>query len=148
MKIATPLLFLLLCAPGLAQQDPLKSEACATALASLQAARTGGGNVEAVRSAAASTCLGSAAVPGRPARIAQTPVVVPPPQIDIAPRAATLPPINLPPPPVAIERAPGPALCDANGCWTSGGSQLRHVPPNLVGPAGMCSQQGGAVYCP
>jgi hypothetical protein len=143
---STLLLLLLLAGPALAQQDPLKSEACGAALASLQGARSAGtANVDALRSAAASTCLGSAAVPGRPARIAQSPLVVPPPQIDVTPVRPSLPPVSLPPPPVAIERAPGPAVCDANGCWTSGGSHLRHVPSV---PGSTCIQQGGATYCP
>jgi hypothetical protein len=52
------------------------------------------------------------------------------------------------PPPVAIERAPLPAQCDAGGCWTSDGTHLRHVAPGLLGPRGLCIQQGAQLVCP
>jgi len=140
--------------PCAAQQDPLKSAACGEALASLQAARAqpaASGAVEALRSAAASTCLGSAMPPTRPGRVLQAPIVVPPPQIEVPVQVA---PLNIPapvpaPPPVAIQRAPAPALCDAGGCWSGDGTHLQHVPqPTLIGPRGLCTQQGGQVFCP
>ncbi|HVE52467.1 MAG TPA: hypothetical protein VNB23_03665 [Ramlibacter sp.] len=128
--------------------DPLKSPACSAALSQLQAARGGTGtDVEGARAAAAAACLGTSARPGRPARVAQPPVSVPPPRIEPPQVAAPLPSPVLPPPPVAIERAPGPALCDAGGCWTPDGGRLRHVPAPVV-PHGACSLQGTAVYCP
>lgn len=138
---------------GAQPEDPLKSNACGAALASLQSARSvaaAAAQVESLRAAAAAACLGTAVRPSRPGRVVQAPIVVPPPQIEVAPpqEALQLPPLRLPPPPVAIERAPLPAQCDAAGCWTSGGTHLRHVPPKLAGPAGLCTQQGGAVYCP
>jgi hypothetical protein len=81
--------------------------------------------------------------------VLQAPISVPPPQIEVPPAAAPLAPPSLPPPPVAVERAPLPAACDAGGCWTNdGGTHLRHVPPNLMGPRGLCSTQAGVVYCP
>ena len=131
--------------------DPLKSPACGQALASLQSARASGAPapaVEALRSEAASSCLGSGAVPQRPGRVVQPPVAVPPPQIDLPTRAAPLAPPVLPPPAVAIERPATPALCDPGGCWTSDGMHLRHVGPSLMGPNGLCMQQGGVVSCP
>ena len=152
LKIACALLLLLFAAGPLRAQDsdPLKSPECGAALARLQAARADKGDartVESLRSEAANTCLGHGAPPTRPGRTAQVPIGVPPPQIDVpaarAPLAAPAPP----PPPVAIERFPTPATCDANGCWANDGStHLRHVPPNLTGP--LCTQQGGALYCP
>lgn len=153
MKIALAWLLLLGAAAPLAAQadDPLKSPACGAALANLQSARTSGAaaaSVEALRSAAAAACLGSATVPARPPRVTQAPVVVPPPQIEGPQRVAPLPAPVLPPPPVAIERAPLPATCDAGGCWVGGDTHLRHVPPNLAGPRGLCTQQGGLVSCP
>lgn len=153
MKIALALLLALAAAlPVRAQQgDPLKSAACGAALADLQAARAGGagqGQVETLRSTAAGVCLGSATLPTRPSRVVQPPVVVPPPQVEVPQRAAPWPAPVLPPPPVAIERAPLPAQCGPGGCWADDGSHLRHVPPSLVGPAGLCIQQGGQVYCP
>jgi hypothetical protein len=146
--------FLLACSAGaVAAQgvDPLKSPACAQAIESLQAARSGGAGAEALeggRSAAAAACLGSATLPQRPGRVAQPPVSVAPPQIDLPVRVAPLHPPVLAPPPVAIGRPPAPVLCDAGGCWASDGTHLRHVGPNLVGPQGPCTQQGALIACP
>lgn len=148
MRTALALTLLLACTPLAAQDDPLKSPACGTALARLQAARAAGGAeaVEASRSAAAAACLGSGTVPSRPSRVLQPPVTVPPPRIDLPRAAAPLPAPTLPPPPVAIGRPAAPATCDAGGCWTEGGTHLRHVPPPLTAPH--CSRQGGTVSCP
>lgn len=134
-----------------AQDDPLKSPACGAALAQLQAARQGGAaapQVEALRAAAAGTCLGGATPPARPGRVLRAPEAVAPPQVTLSPPPAP-PPAAMPPPPaVTIERPATPATCDPSGCWTSDGTHLRHVPPNVIGPAGPCVQQGGVVYCP
>ncbi len=152
MKIARALLPLLLALPCAAQQDPLKSAACGSALAQLQAARqqqADAASVEALRSAAASTCLGSGAPPSRPARVLQAPIAVPPPQVEVPAQAAPVPVTPLaPPPPLAIQRPPSPALCDAGGCWSSDGSHLQFVPPTRIGPPGLCNLQGAVVYCP
>jgi hypothetical protein len=154
MKIARALLPLLFVAlPCAAQEDPLKSAACGTALARLQAAReqkADAGSVERLRAAAAGTCLGSANPPVRPGRVLQAPVAVPPPQIEVPVQVAPVPvPVPAAPaPPVAIQRPPVPALCDAGGCWTNDGSHLQQLPPGLIGPRGLCTQQGGLVYCP
>jgi hypothetical protein len=152
MKIALPLCCLLLAvSTARAQEDPLKSAACGAALASLQSARAAEApraSVDSLRQAAASACLGSATPPVRPGRVTQAPIVVPPPQIELAPRAAPPAGPSPPAPPLAIERAPLPATCDANGCWSNGGTHLRHIPPTLVGPGGACTQAGGFVYCP
>lgn len=132
--------------------DPLKSPACGVAVAELQAARQGGAaaaRVEALRAAAASTCLGMAGPPSRPGRVAQPPVVVPPPQVTPSPQAGVpLPAVTLPLPPVAIERPPTPAVCDPGGCWTNDGTHLRQLPPSQIGPRGQCTQHGGLLYCP
>lgn len=151
MKIAAAPLLLLLAAHAPAPaQDPLQSAACAAALAQLQAARGGdapAATVDGLRSTAAAACLGTSTVPARPGRIAQQPIAVPPPLIEAPARVAPLPAAR-PPPPVAIERAPLPAHCDAGGCWTHDGSHLRHVPPTLAGPGGLCTPAGAVVYCP
>jgi hypothetical protein len=148
-----PVLLLAL-APALVpaqESDPLKSAACGDALAALQAARGGDATdpaAQGLRASAARTCLGGSGVPGRPARVVQAPVVVPPPVIE--PPAWPLPmaqPAPIPPP-VAIGRPPTPTQCDVGGCWSNDGQHLRHVGPDLVGPNGLCSQQGGLVYCP
>jgi hypothetical protein len=152
MKIACTLLVTLIATLAQAQGDPLKSAECGSAIAQLQGARAGGAApaaVEGLRSAAARSCLGSAVISSRPSRVTQPPITVPPPQIELPVRVAPLPAPVLPPPPVAIQRAPLPAQCDAGGCWSNdGGTHLRHVPPTLAGPNGMCMQQGGQVYCP
>lgn len=149
----TPLALFLACAAlaAAAQDDPLKSPACGAALASLQASRHAGAaaaQVEVLRATAAATCLGSATPPSRPGRVARAPVVVPPPRVTVPAPPAALPAPVPPPPAVAIERPATPATCDPSGCWTSDGAHLRHVAPNIVGPAGLCVQQGGVVYCP
>jgi hypothetical protein len=142
---------LLACMPLAAQDDPLKSPACGAALSQLEAGRAAGGAasvVETLRSAAAAACLGSGTTPSRPARVLRPPVGVPPPQIEPPQRVAPLPAPALPPPPVAIERPPAPATCDAGGCWTQDGTHLRHIPPPVAGPPGLCSQQGTVIHCP
>lgn len=153
MKIALALsLALAVLAPAGAQQgDPLKSDACAAALARLEAARRAAaapGAVQDLRSAAAGTCLGSTAVPTRPSRVLQAPIAVPPAPLEVAPAAAPLPAPALPPPPVAIQRPAVPATCDAGGCWAEDGTHLRALPPGLAGPGGPCVPRGGMVYCP
>lgn len=152
MKTARACFLACMAAAAAAQDgDPLKSPACAQALERLQSARdanAGAAALEGLRSTAAATCLGSAAPPQRPGRVALPPVSVPPPQIDLPVRVAPLPPPVLAPPPVAIDRPPAPALCDASGCWASDGTHLRQVGPNLLGPNGMCTQQGALVACP
>jgi len=147
---AFALLLLAATVPSHAQQDPLKSPACGTALASLQAAREGkadAARVEALRNQAAGTCLGMGSPPSRPARTLQAPITVPAPQIDVPAASAPLPAATLPPPPVAVDRLPVPATCDGNGCWVNDGTHMRQVPPSLLGPNGLCTQQAGLVYC-
>jgi hypothetical protein len=137
--------------PCAAQEDPLKSAACAAALADLQSARQAqatASTVEALRSTAASACLGTATPPSRPSRVLQAPVVVPPPQIEVPASALPPEPPAAPAPPVAIQRPAAPALCDAGGCWSNDGTHLRQLPPGLAGPRGFCSLQGALVYCP
>ena len=133
------------------QGDPLKSPACGAALERLQSARTAGSApaaVEALRGEAANTCLGKGSPPSRPGRVLQAPIAVPPPRIDVPPAVPALAAPALPPPPLAIDRPPTPAICDAGGCWTNDGTHMRQVPPNLIGPRGLCTQQGGQLYCP
>lgn len=151
MKILPALL--LLTAPGWlsAQGDPLKSPACASALAALDAARTvdaRGPQLPALRDQAAQACLGGGATSGRSARVLQAPTAVPAPVITPPPQPAPLPLPRMPSPPVEIGRPPMPTHCDAGGCWANDGGHLRHVGPNLAGPAGTCVPQGGQLFCP
>ncbi|MBK6007677.1 hypothetical protein JJB11_16375 [Ramlibacter ginsenosidimutans] len=153
---AVPLLFasLLLAATAHARAqpaDPLKSPACGAALAQLQAARdkhAAPAHVEALRSAAATTCLGQPDPPARPARSVQAPVAVPPPRIAPPSQPVPIAAPTPPPPPVAIDRPASPAVCDGGGCWVDDGTHLRRVPPDLRGPGGLCSNLGGQLYCP
>lgn len=150
MKI---LFALLLALPGWlqAQPDPLKSPACAQALAGLDAARADdarGAQVPALRNQAAQACLGGNPALGRTARVLQAPITVPPPALTPPPLPETMAQPRRPPPPVALARPALPALCDTGGCWASDGGRLRHVGPNLAGPTGMCAQHGGQVLCP
>lgn len=128
-------------------QDPLKSPACAEALAVLESAR-GTDQSTARRSEAARICLGGGAPGTRSNRWAQPPIAVPAPQIDVPMRPVPLPQVTLPPPPVTIARPPAVTACDPNGCWTSEGARLPRTGPQLMGPNGLCTAQGGFAYCP
>jgi hypothetical protein len=132
-------------------EDPLKSPACGEAIADLQSARSAHAapaQVERLRAHAQGVCLGSTTVPRRPPRVAQQPIAVPPPQIDVPSRATILGAPSLPPPPAPVPHFPAPAQCDPGGCWVDDGSHLQYVPPTLVTPRGRCTQQGALVYCP
>jgi hypothetical protein len=129
-------------------QDPLKSSDCMHSLALLELARSGPRDkVEAARQVAAQVCFGSHKAPSRPSRAAQAPIQVPPPAIDVKPRAP-LPATPTLPPPVAIDRGPTISSCDAAGCWVTDGNRLRHVTPNLMAPGGLCALAPGAAGCP
>jgi hypothetical protein len=126
--------------------DPLKSPACAQALAGLQAARDAKRGVEPARSQAAQACLGGDTAGQRGARVIQPPVAVPPTAVSPPPVMALPSAPSLPPPAVAIPRAPSPAQCDPSGCWTDdGGGRLRRATP---GPSGPCMPQGALTVCP
>jgi hypothetical protein len=152
MKTACALALALAAATAFAQaDDPLKSSACAEALAGLQAARAanaGSATVETARGAAAAACLGIATLPQRPSRVLRSPESVPPPQVDLPLRVTPHPGPALPPPPVAIDRPGTAGFCDGNGCWIDGGTHLRQLGPNLMGPNGLCTQQGLLISCP
>ena len=142
----------LLCAACLGAQaqagDPLKSTACGEALAALQAAR-GSPALQPLRQRAAQACLGSTNEARRAPRTLRPPIAVPPPVIvpPAQPPALLAAPVP-PPPPVVVGRPPRLTHCDAGGCWADDGTGLRQVGPGLAGPAGLCTLQGGLVYCP
>lgn len=143
--------------------DRLKSPECRTALESLTAqeeaaasapaagARSEGPTTAALarrlepyRLAAAKACLG-----GLPS--------TPPPSRHLAQPAITVPsagatPRVTPPAPVPPPRAVTPTLtltaCDAAGCWASDGTRLTRQGIDLVGPRGLCRQQGTLLSCP
>jgi hypothetical protein len=67
---------------------------------------------------------------------------VPPMQVQPLPPAAPVVPLQqVQPPPVVTS-------CDAGGCWSSDGTRLNRVGPNLMGPGGVCTVTGKMVHCP
>ena len=140
---------LLFAAATCVQADPLKSAACGEALSQLDAARAGrSGGVDQARQLAARTCLGLAEpMQPRANRWAQPPISVPPPTIEPPRRPPVVASPVAPPPPVHIERPATMTGCDLNGCWTNDGSRLQRVGPNLLGPNGLCTLQGGVAFC-
>ena len=49
----------------------------------------------------------------------------------------------------AGDQAPACATsCDAGGCWDSNGTRYNRMGPTLIGPSGVCSQQGAFLNCP
>lgn len=135
--------------------DPLQSPACLGALKSLQerenAQRAGSPSLTALSAArrqAAIACLGQADAP-MPQHLAQPPLRVAPVIVPPMPAAARMPPTS--PPPPAVTPMPMPPMvtsCDAAGCWASDGTRLQRNGPDLVGPRGLCSVDGGVLRCP
>ena len=102
--------------------------------------------LEALRRLAARACLGGRNVaPSRTQRDPGPSIVVPP----VVVARPLLPPTR---PPAPATNPVGPVTvitaCDAVGCWASDGSRLHRVGPNLQGPRGLCSVQGGVLQCP
>jgi hypothetical protein len=139
--------------PAGAQTDPLKSPACAEALAALDVARRDKAvDIERVRQAASRTCLGAAAPQPPPSRGLQ-------PSASVAPvRVVPSPP---PPPaaaepsaagggrePLRIDRTTIATHCDAGGCWDAQGQRLQRDGAHLIGPGGPCLPQAGGFACP
>ena len=134
---------------ALAGQDPLKSEACARALAALEAARQRGPaqEVQASRAAATQACLGGSGAAVRPSPVLREPQAVAPPVI--TPPARPAPPVTRPPAaPVEIERPAVVTTCDDAGCWDGEGRRLNRAGPVLIGPGGPCVGSGVQVQCP
>ncbi len=114
----------------------------------------------ALRRRAAAECLGEAAgasatMAGRTAR---TPIAVPSVVPPLAPPLVSVPGGMLRPPlpatatplpaPVPARGAPAVVACDALGCWTNDGKWLQRAGPQLLGPKGFCTLQGGLLSCP
>ncbi len=116
--------------------------------------------LRALRSRTATICLGSpdeprrsSAAPARSAerarsaaRAAEGPIRVPPiAGLVPMPRAAAPEPL----PPLPVPRTPAVVLgCDVAGCWSSDGSRLQRMGPNLVAPSGQCVLGGSVIQCP
>lgn len=137
--------------------DPLQGAACREALAALDAQERRAASAPAAGAAkaalldarrrAASACLALRDdVPAPRSRMAQPPLAVPP--TPALPRA--LPPA-VPAPPRAVPSVPPPLTitgCDATGCWSSDGTRLQRVGPELLGPRGFCTTTAGVLNCP
>lgn len=136
---------------------PIDSPACRRALDTLDdreaaAARDRAlrGALETARRQAALACLGGRDAPASAAapRAGQPSVTSVPtgPRPTVAvprpPPAAVPPPVPRPAPLLTI------TTCDATGCWTSDGTRLQRVGPNLLGPKGLCTTSGAVVTCP
>jgi hypothetical protein len=130
--------------------DPLRSAACRQALDALstEEARTAPvrTTLEAARRRAASACLARRDdAPAPASRLAQPPQSVPP--VAVTPRAPARP--AAPPAAVPAPRAPvAITACDAVGCWSSDGTRLQRVGPDLLGPRGFCTTTAGVLNCP
>jgi hypothetical protein len=157
-----PLVALFFVAASAAQEgDPTKSPECRKAMDALQlqearaasapqaasdAHREATAALETARRQAARTCLGGRGDPPHPsAHFTQPLTGVPlttPPVVRTAPVA--------PPPGPAPVRAPAPVItsCDAVGCWTSEGTRVQRLGPNVIGPRGVCTVQGVTMSCP
>lgn len=147
-----------------AQRDAPLSSACrealdalqaqeAQAMAARQAASAPAGpdllkQLEPWRRQAARACLGGRGDPAPPTHSIAAPAFSVSPTPARPPAAAPSP--VLPSVPVP-QRPAAPAMltnCDPNGCWSSDGSRLQRIGPNLVGPRGVCSTQGVLLHCP
>ena len=154
------LVFALASAAALAQSgDRLRSADCQRALDSLQAheadalakppglsRQAAAKELSALRREAARICLGGTGEPPPPSARHSQPVtllpIVPPPRPTIAP--PVLPQL----PPVSLPRLESVTSCDASGCWSSDGTYLPRLGPDLVGPRGVCTVQGALLRCP
>lgn len=161
-------LVLLGCTVGTAVAEELpQSPACRTALQALDGAemtlaaaaasspnsadverqRTVAARLQPLRVRVAKACLGGLTASPSPS---QHTLLVPAPARPAAamPRlpTATVPPVVVPMP--RLEALVTVGSCNAAVCIASDGSTLTRVGPNLVGPRGLCSVQGGFLRCP
>ena len=140
-----------------AAPDPLQAPACRDALAALDvqerraasqpSAAASRPELAEARRRAASACLTSRGdVPATPGRSPPPPWAAVPaaavPRATVPSPATPARPVPQPAPPVVL----GP--CDATGCWTSDGTRLQRVGPDLLGPRGFCTTTGSVLNCP
>jgi len=111
-------------------------------------------HLKALQRRAAVACLGPAAAhaadaPPRSPHVSAAPIALPRPvPLPTLPRAVVAPPAAPAPAPASPRPPLSAAACDAAGCWASDGTRLQRVGPNLVGPHGICTQQGALLSCP
>lgn len=151
-----------------ASTDPLRSDECRRAIASMQVEEAaeakrrasdvvprpalpvpGRSLLDARRHAAQSCLAGRADVEPVPGRSAQAPVVVEP-AAPVLPVSSARAPSIVPPSRAlpAPKRPDAVVSCDAAGCWASDGSRLQRIGPALWGPSGACTLQGASLQCP
>lgn len=164
MRHPWALLIAACCSVGAAAANPLESRECRAAVARLDAleaapAPAAGGSapapsdaLRAARQAVARDCLARQADPPTPPRTqVQPPLALPgtpplPPQVGPAAGHVRPPPETRPP--VQRQMPLGIVACDATGCFTSDGRRLQRAGPQLLGPTGLCNDQGGVLVCP
>lgn len=135
--------------------DPLSSSECAAARDELDKAlsepterrRARPERLARARQQAALVCLGRDSGSRERSGAPQPAQAVPPAAISVRPAPPA--PVAAPPqPPLAIPHAAAVTTCDPAGCWDSEGRRLNNVGPLLMGPRGLCTIQGGLLYCP
>ena len=138
-------------APG---RDPLHSPECLRARAELDTAfgapdARRNARLQQARQSARQACLGREAASRQRSGAPEPPQVVAPPALREPPAAAVpAPPATVPAPALSIPRPAAITTCDPGGCWDSEGRRLNQMGPQLVGPRGVCTVQGGMVICP
>lgn len=124
--------FVLGCAAAQAQGNPdlMKTPECLASRQQLDQVLAKGGprdRLEQVRQQAAIKCLGVKAGPLPAGRSVPAPVVV-----DA----------------ISLRMESSLTSCDATGCRDAEGGRYNQQGPHLVGPRGICTQQGGSLSCP
>jgi len=133
--------------------DPLHTPECLHARQALEAADASSAvasslRMKALRSDVARLCLHSSLDAARPQRQLQAPLSVPPVAARPAASARPAAPPGVNPPAVAPPPLRSVTSCDATGCWANDGTRLQRVGPDLVGPRGVCQQNGAVLACP
>ena len=131
--------------------DLMRTPECLSARKQLDQVLDKGGprdRLDEVRQQAAQRCLGLKAAPLPEHRFLPTPVSVEPIRLRSEPSLSVASPAAPATPPVAIQRPPVLTICDAAGCWDAAGARYSQQGPVLLGPNGICTQQGGSMNCP
>ena len=131
--------------------DLMRTPECVSARKQLDQVLDKGGpreRLDEVRQQAAQKCLGLKAAPLPDNRFLAPPVSVEPIRLRSEPSLSMATPATPSLPPVAVPRPPVITICDAAGCWDAAGARYNQQGPLLLGPHGICTQQGGSMNCP
>ena len=131
--------------------DLMRTPECLVARKQLEQVLDTGGprdRLDEVRQQAAQKCLGLKAAPLPENRFLPPPVSVEPIRLRSEPSLSMATPATPSLPPVAVPRPPVITICDAAGCWDAAGARYNQQGPLLLGPHGICTQQGGSMNCP